>query len=309
MSKKVSSLVMLTVVAAMLLGLVGCGKKETPPPTVESPVVEQPEVIEEVEPEALPISMAEIVNTVKYQLGDRYLPNMLVEQDVFNQLVGLTSDMYEEYYAEMPMISTHVDRLFIVRTSNTAAVEDAFKTYHQNEVEGAMQYPMNLSKVENAVITTKGDYVFYYILGGYSDVQVEDDGSMTPEELDAKQMEIDKDWAVQCGEEVLNILDGLFTAGYDETIPDVYTEAMEAFNAQMELAENVESQNNENVESIEPADPTKGLVDETTEPTEPTESVEPVAEDVTPESTETVEPTVEPVESVEPTTESTDNFS
>ena len=264
--KKVSSLVMLALVAVMLFGLVGCGQKEEPPvetPVVDAPVVEEPDVIEEVEPQDIEISMAEIVNTLKHNLGENYLPSMLLEQDVFNQLVGLTSDMYDEFYAEVPMMSAHVDKLFIVRTSNTTAVEEAFKAYHTIQVEDAMQYPMNLTKVENAVITTQGDYVMYFILGGYS-TEVFDDIGMTPEEIEAKQAEIETAWAKKCGEDVLAILDGLFVAGYDETIPDYFHEAIAAFEEMKAMSEPVVDETTE----LTVEETTEPVVEETIEATE-----------------------------------------
>ena len=174
MKKVVNPVSMLVLVSVMLVGLVGCGQKEVveTPPVDTPPVVEEPEVIEEVE-----VSMVEVVNTIKYALGEQYLPSMPLDQETFNQLTGLTSDMYEEFYAEVPMMSAHVDKLFVVKAADEIAAHDLsvkFEEYHRIQVEDAHQYPMNLAKVENAKVSVHGDYVFYYILGGYPVEEVEE---------------------------------------------------------------------------------------------------------------------------------------
>lgn len=166
MKKVVNPVSMLVLVSVMLVGLVGCGQKEvveTPP--VEAPVVEAPVDVVEVE-----VSMEEVVNTIKYALGEQYLPSMQLDQETFNQLTGLTPDMYEEFYAEVPMMSAHVDKLFIVKTSDESAARVAaakFEEYQAIQLEDAHQYPMNLAKVENAKVSVYDEYAFYYILGGY----------------------------------------------------------------------------------------------------------------------------------------------
>ena len=118
MKKIVSSAVMLSLVSVMLFGLVGCGQKDPvveTPPVVEAPVVsDEPEVLEEVEPQEVQIGIAEIVNTLKNGIGENYLPNYVLGEEEFNAMTGLTSDMYEEFYAEVPMIGTHVDKLIVV---------------------------------------------------------------------------------------------------------------------------------------------------------------------------------------------------
>lgn len=258
MKKIVSSAVMLSLVSVMLFGLVGCGQKEPAvetPPVVETPVVsDEPEVLEDVETQQVPVGLAEIVNTLKHTLGESYLPNYVMGQEEFNALTGLTSDMYEEFYAEVPMIGTHVDKLFVVRTTDVPAVKEAFEAYKTAQIEDAMQYPMNKVKVENAVVTSYEDFVFYYILGGYNDEIIEDE-TKTPEELEAMQAEAETAWAVEANNTVAQALDSLFTAGYDDTIYDFYGEMMAAMAP---------------VEG-EVTDATEPVEGETTEVTEPVE--------------------------------------
>ena len=133
MKKVVNPVSMLVLVSVMLVGLVGCGQKEV----VENPPVEQQPVVDEVvDVVEVEVSMEEVVNTIKYALGEQYLPSMQLDQETFNQLTGLTPDMYEEFYAEVPMMSAHVDKLFIVKTSefhmlSQGLVANNFSIYYQ----------------------------------------------------------------------------------------------------------------------------------------------------------------------------------
>ena len=173
-------------VATMAFGLVGCGNNAT----TETPSTQTPPVVEEVKP-AVEVSMQNIVDTMMHTYGETYLPGMEIDQEIFNSLIGIdaseASEYYSEFYAGMPMMSTHVDKLFIVKTSDTNKMSEVFTNYMTTQIEDAMQYPMNLSKLENYNIVVHDDYVILFILGGYTDEMVEDDGSKTPEELDAAQ--------------------------------------------------------------------------------------------------------------------------
>ena len=255
MKKFVSSAVMLSLVSVMLFGLVGCGQKEQPPveqpPVVEQPVVsDEPEVLEDTGEQPHQIGLAEIVNTLKYNLGENYLPNFVISEEDFNMMTGLTSDMYEEFYAEMPMIGAQADKLFVVRATDVAAVEAAFNAYKTAQIEDAMQYPMNKVKVENAVVAVYEDFVFYYILGGYTNETLEDAEA---------QAEAEEKWATKCNEEVSALLDGLFTAGYDDTITDFYGEMMAAMEStNEEVTEPVEGETTEPVVEGEVTEPAEG---------------------------------------------------
>ncbi|MDE6128498.1 MAG: hypothetical protein K2G16_04820, partial [Lachnospiraceae bacterium] len=47
-------------------------------------------------------SMEELKAAVVDVLGENYWPDMAVEEEMFSQIYGVTSDMYEEYFAESP---------------------------------------------------------------------------------------------------------------------------------------------------------------------------------------------------------------
>ncbi|MBD5510101.1 MAG: DUF4358 domain-containing protein [Lachnospiraceae bacterium] len=112
-------------------------------------------------------SMEDLKAAVVDVLGENYWPNMAMEEEMFSQIYGVTSDMYEEYFAETPMISTNVDTLIIVKAKDgkVSAVEDALNAYRDNLVNDTMQYPMNISKIQSSRIETFGNYVCFVQLG------------------------------------------------------------------------------------------------------------------------------------------------
>lgn len=112
-------------------------------------------------------SMEELRAAVVDVLGDNYWPNMVMDEEMFSQMSGVTSDMYEEYFAESPMISANVDTLIIVKAKEgkVSEVEDALNAYRDVLVNDTLQYPMNISKIQSSRIETFGNYVCFVQLG------------------------------------------------------------------------------------------------------------------------------------------------
>lgn len=233
MNKKISSVLMLTLVSVMLLGLVGCGNKEvndTPvqnPPIedVNTPVEDNTDVVEPVD-----VSIKDIVNTMKLTYGELYLPNGQFDAETFNNTTGLTSDMYSEFYAEVPMMGFNVDKLFIVRTDNVDAVKSALENYMKVQIEDSFQYPINIPRLENYTIYTNQDYVILFILGGSTNEMVEDDGTKTPEEIEKANTELQLNHITLQKDKGLAALEDLFVNGYngpDEVIAGPNIEDLE----------------------------------------------------------------------------------
>ena len=82
------------------------------------------------------------------------------------------------------MMSAHVDIFVAVKAKEGKAeeVEQLLQTYQDNLLNNSLQYPMNLGKVEGAMLYRNGDYVFYFILGGYPD-DVEEVDAQKEQEL------------------------------------------------------------------------------------------------------------------------------
>lgn len=111
--------------------------------------------------------MEDLKAAVVEALGENYWPNMTLEPDMFGEMFGVTEDMYEEYFAEMPMISTNVDTLVIVKAKEgqTDAVEEALNAYRDMKVNDTLQYPMNIGKIQASRVEVIGDYVCFVQLG------------------------------------------------------------------------------------------------------------------------------------------------
>lgn len=102
------------------------------------------------------------------QVGDNYFPDMALLPDMLEMQFGITSDMYDDYFAEMPMISANVDTLLIIKAKDDKVedVEAALEAYQDNQINGAMQYPMNIGIVQASSVVTIGNYVCFSQLGG-----------------------------------------------------------------------------------------------------------------------------------------------
>lgn len=101
-------------------------------------------------------------------LGENYWPNAAIDPEMLEGMFGLTPDMYSDYLAEMPMISTNVDTLLIIKSNDdkVEAVVEALTAYRDNLVADTMQYPMNLGKIQASRIERIGNYVCFVQLGG-----------------------------------------------------------------------------------------------------------------------------------------------
>lgn len=99
-----------------------------------------------------------------------YWPDMPADPDMLEMFYGLTADMYDDYMAESPMISTNVDTLIIVKPKEgqTDTVYDTLTSYRENLVNDTMQYPQNLGKIQASVVEKIGDYVVFVQLGGFA---------------------------------------------------------------------------------------------------------------------------------------------
>lgn len=291
MNKKISTLLVLSTAAAMTVGLVGCGNKtEEKPPVDNPPVVEDqntpstPEVeTPEVEtPEEVKVSMDDVVNTLKNTYGERYLPSMPLDQETFNMMVGLTSDMYSEFYAEMPMMSTHADRLFIVKTDKVEEVQGVFDTYRQSLIDDTMQYPMNVAKIAESNVYVNGDYVMFFMLGAYTDEQPAGVENMTPEDAEKATTAIQTAYYVEQMNLGKNALGKLFVDGVvpeavapvveevtDETVTDDETVVDETAT---EVTEGEDVNTDETVADV--ADEASAEVDGTVTEDEPVEGSE-----------------------------------
>ncbi len=111
--------------------------------------------------------MEAVKQAVVDTIGENYWPNMQITPDILESKYGITGDMYEDYFAEEPMISANVDTLVVIKAKEDTAdaVEKALNTYRDNLVNDTMQYPMNIGKIQASRIERFGNYVCFVQLG------------------------------------------------------------------------------------------------------------------------------------------------
>ena len=112
--------------------------------------------------------MGALKQAVVDALGENnYWPNMPMDASFLEGMYGITADMYDDFMGEMPMISTNVDTLLIVKAKDdkVEAVEEALNAYRDMLVSDTMQYPTNLGKIQASRIQTFGNYVCFVQLG------------------------------------------------------------------------------------------------------------------------------------------------
>ena len=113
------------------------------------------------------VAVSDIRDAVAAVYGENYLATMPLDAEMLEMSYGITADMYEEFVAEVPMMSAHVDTLVVVKTKagQVEAVQAALEAYRKDQVENGFHYPMNVPKVQASEVVVYGDYVVYIMLG------------------------------------------------------------------------------------------------------------------------------------------------
>ena len=119
------------------------------------------------EPVDYAAQLAEIHTAVKEAYGENYIPSMEIDAATLESVYGITEDMYDVVIAEGPMMSVHVDTFMAIHPTegNKEAVVDALNAYRDYQINEAMNYPMNLGKIQASEVKEIGDYVFFLMLG------------------------------------------------------------------------------------------------------------------------------------------------
>jgi hypothetical protein len=157
----------------LVLSMVACGRNnegqesQTPTESSQQSTTEptsSPETTEE--PEEQGSKLKNIRQALVEVMGENYWPNTEITPEYLEEY-GLTADMYEDFYGEMPMISTNVDTVIVVhaKEERVAAVEEVLHNYREKLVNDTMQYPMNVGKIQASRIETFGNYVCFVQLG------------------------------------------------------------------------------------------------------------------------------------------------
>ncbi len=176
--------------ATLILGLAGCGNgngendgsqtggsqessvADTAPESVSEPESQpesdrQPEADSSQMPEdGISEQMSAIRQAVVDVLGDNYWPDTQIPAE-YLEGYGLTSEMYADFWGEMPMISVNVDTIIVIRANEGQidAVEAVLNSYREALVNDTMQYPKNVGVIQASRIEVVGDYACFVQLG------------------------------------------------------------------------------------------------------------------------------------------------
>ena len=110
----------------------------------------------------------QIVNDIKAAYDPDSIPFIdMLPDDMIDDMFGLDADTYTEVTAHIPMISTFVDTVVVVKAASgkVGDVEAALNAYHDRLVNESIQYPMNIAKVNAGQVVANGDYVAFIMLG------------------------------------------------------------------------------------------------------------------------------------------------
>ena len=113
------------------------------------------------------VSMADLKAAVTDILGENYWPAMALDAQMLSDMCGITEDMYDDFLAEMTMMSAHIDTMIIVKAKEgqVEAVEEALNTYRDSLVENSL-YPSHVAKSQASRIEVFDNYVCFVLLGG-----------------------------------------------------------------------------------------------------------------------------------------------
>ena len=120
-------------------------------------------------------TLANVLDEIKAAYGENYIPNMELDPQLLEDIVGLTPDHYEVCLAETPMISNFVETFIGVKAAEGKAdeVETILTDYRDKLLNDTLQYPMSIPKIEASQVVRHGDYVFYIMLGSADDEALE----------------------------------------------------------------------------------------------------------------------------------------
>lgn len=113
------------------------------------------------------VSAADIGKAVADEFGDEYLPDTDIPADYLDSTYGVKADWYDDFFGQMPMIGVNIDTFIAVKAKadKVSDVEKALNSYAEYEKTDAFKYPKDIAKVNACRVYTKGNYVFFIMLG------------------------------------------------------------------------------------------------------------------------------------------------
>ena len=102
------------------------------------------------------------------------------DEDYLTNMMQMDTTLLESYVGKFPMIAAApVDiGMFEAKEGNVEAVQKEVENYKQVKIDNAW-YPMIVDAAENAVILTKGNYVFFIMCENTAEVQAQIEAAFT----------------------------------------------------------------------------------------------------------------------------------
>ncbi len=113
------------------------------------------------------VDFEESYNAVVNAYGEDYLAQMDLEEEMLSEIYGLNMGNVEEFFAQAPMMSTHVDTFIAVKAKEGMGEEVAadLTAYREKIIADSLNYPMNIPKIQASEVVVYGDYVYFIMLG------------------------------------------------------------------------------------------------------------------------------------------------
>ena len=113
------------------------------------------------------VSAADIGKAVADEYGDEYVPDMDIDADILDATYGIKPEWYDDFFGQAPMINVNIDTFIAVKAKadKVSDVEKALNDYAEFYKNDAQKYPKDLAKVDACRVYTKGNYVFFIMLG------------------------------------------------------------------------------------------------------------------------------------------------
>lgn len=140
------------------------------------------------------VPVSEIQTAVKDAYGEAYIPSMDYDEESLESIFGVKADWYDEFIAQGPMMSAHVDTFVAIKAkeANVQDVVDALNSYREYLVNDSMQYPMNQIKIQASRVEQVGNYVFFILLGEIpTDMEEQGEDKMLEAAKEQSQIAVD----------------------------------------------------------------------------------------------------------------------
>lgn len=126
------------------------------------------------------VALDEIVTAVKDAYGENYGAGQALDAQMISDLMGINMDDVEESFAEIPMMSAHIDTFIVLKAKEGKidSVYEQLNLYRENQLNDTMCYPSNALRIQGSQIMKVGDYAIYMMLGQLADMDASEEDAV-----------------------------------------------------------------------------------------------------------------------------------